>query len=185
MVTCVNNTEDYYLFSEDLLMGHIKDDIPEGFKLRPLHIKDYEKGYLELLEQLTTVGDVTEAEWIKRFNSMKAKDDGIPQSYYIVVLEDLTTQKIVGSVTLVIEFKFIHHAGSRGRIEDVVTDKNYRGRHISQILNRTMVSLAKDIGVYKLSLECKDTLIGFYEKFGFKKDQGNNFLVQKFDNSKL
>uniref|UniRef100_A0A0K0DYD8 Glucosamine 6-phosphate N-acetyltransferase n=1 Tax=Strongyloides stercoralis TaxID=6248 RepID=A0A0K0DYD8_STRER len=185
MVTYVNNTEDYYLFKEDLLMGHVKDDVPPEFKIRPLHIKDYKKGYLELLEQLTTVGNVSEAEWIKRFNSMKSNDDSIPQSYYIVVMEDLTTQKIIGSVTLVIEFKFIHHAGCRGRIEDVVTDKDYRGQRISHMLNKTLVSLAKEFGVYKLSLECKDSLIGFYENFGFKKDEGNNFLVQRFDRSKL
>ena len=34
-------------------------------------------------------------------------------------------------------------------------------------------------GVYKLSLECKDTLIPFYELYGYKKDVGNNFLVQR------
>ncbi|CEF68877.1 Glucosamine 6-phosphate N-acetyltransferase [Strongyloides ratti] len=185
MVTCVNNAEDCYLFRENLLLGHVKDNVPEEFKLRPLHIDDYNKGYLELLGQLTTTGDVTETEWIKRFNSMKSTSDGVPQSYYIAVIEDLTTKKIVGSVTLVIEFKFIHHAGCRGRIEDVVTDKNYRGRRISHILNRTLVSLAKELGVYKLSLECKDSLIGFYGNFGFKKDEGNNFLVQRFDRSKL
>lgn len=37
------------------------------------------------------------------------------------------------------------------------------------------------MSVYKLSLECKDSLIPFYEQFGFKKDLGNNFLVQRFD----
>uniref|UniRef100_A0A1I7WWD4 DOCKER domain-containing protein n=1 Tax=Heterorhabditis bacteriophora TaxID=37862 RepID=A0A1I7WWD4_HETBA len=39
---------------------------------------------------------------------------------------------------------------------------------------------SRHIGVYKLSLECKDSLIAFYELFGFKKDEDNNFLVQRF-----
>lgn len=37
------------------------------------------------------------------------------------------------------------------------------------------------VGVYKLSLECKDSLIPFYEHYGYEKDVGNNFLVQRFD----
>lgn len=37
------------------------------------------------------------------------------------------------------------------------------------------------VGVYKLSLECKDSLIPFYELYGYSKDVGNNFLVQRFD----
>uniref|UniRef100_A0A0N4ZE37 Glucosamine 6-phosphate N-acetyltransferase n=1 Tax=Parastrongyloides trichosuri TaxID=131310 RepID=A0A0N4ZE37_PARTI len=186
MVTCGNNLEDQYLFDRNILTSHVKDvDIPDGYKLRPLHLDDYKKGYLGLLEQLTTVGDVSEREWIKRFNSMKSKGCDEKQSYYIIVLEEVETEKIVASGTLVIEFKFIHHTGSRGRTEDIVTDKDYRGRRFSNIINKILVSLAKECGVYKLSLECKDSLIGFYEKFGYKKDQGNNFLVQRFDRSKL
>lgn len=80
-----------------------------------------------------------------------------------------------------IELKFIHGAGCRGRIEDVVCDKAKRGLGFAKSLNETLVSLAKKLGVYKLSLECKDDLIPFYEKFGYKKDEGNNFLVQRFD----
>lgn len=86
----------------------------------------------------------------------------------------------MASATLVLEWKFIHDAGCRGRIEDVVVDRSVRGQRFGTLLNHHLVALARHIGVYKLSLECKNELISFYEQFGFKKDEGNNFLVQKF-----
>ncbi|PIO68223.1 acetyltransferase, GNAT family [Teladorsagia circumcincta] len=89
--------------------------------------------------------------------------------------------RVVGAATLVIEWKFIHQAGCRGRVEDVVVDKDMRGKKMGALLNRVLVGLAKKVGVYKLSLECKDSLIPFYELYGYSKDVGNNFLVQRFD----
>jgi glucosamine-phosphate N-acetyltransferase len=80
---------------------------------------------------------------------------------------------------LVLEWKFIHEAGARGRIEDVVVHHGYRSKGLARHLNEILIQLAKKKGVYKLSLECKDELVAFYEKFGYKKDQ--NFLVQRFD----
>jgi glucosamine-phosphate N-acetyltransferase len=75
--------------------------------------------------------------------------------------------------------KFIHEAGIRGRIEDVVVHHDYRSKGLARHLNEIAIKLAKQKGVYKLSLECKDELLPFYTKFGYKKDQ--NFLVQRFD----
>ncbi|KAE9416850.1 hypothetical protein Angca_006568, partial [Angiostrongylus cantonensis] len=150
--------------------------VPDGFAVRPLKIHDYDNGFLELLAQLTVVGEVTRDAFKDRFKRMRTT----PQSYYIVVIEDLSSGRVVGTATLVLEWKFIHRVGCRGRVEDVVVDKNFRGKKIGALLNRTLVSLAKEVGVYKLSLECKDALIPFYELNGYKKDIGNNFLVQRF-----
>uniref|UniRef100_A0A914R7R5 Glucosamine 6-phosphate N-acetyltransferase n=1 Tax=Parascaris equorum TaxID=6256 RepID=A0A914R7R5_PAREQ len=76
---------------------------------------------------------------------------------------------LVGSATLVIEWKFIHEAGCRGRTEDVVVDQKMRGKHLGKLLNIYVVELARRIGVYKMSLECKDALISFYGQVGFKE----------------
>lgn len=101
--------------------------------------------------------------------------------FFIAVIENINTQKIVGSATLVLEWKFIHQCGTRGRIEDVVIDEKCRGKSFGKLLNKTLAKLAHDhFGVYKLSLECKDSLISFYGQFGYKVDVGNNFLVQRF-----
>uniref|UniRef100_A0AC35TH95 Glucosamine 6-phosphate N-acetyltransferase n=1 Tax=Rhabditophanes sp. KR3021 TaxID=114890 RepID=A0AC35TH95_9BILA len=173
-------SSDTTLFDSNILLKHVTKELPDGFLMRPLQFNDYEKGYLSLLGELTSVGKISRGKWNERFNSMREANGG-EQSYYVVVIEDLAKNQVVASATLVIEFKFIHGAGSRGRVEDVVCDTAYRGRRFAQGLNTTLVSLAKSLGVYKISLECKDSLISYYELFGFVKDCGNNFLVQRFD----
>ncbi|KAJ1365775.1 hypothetical protein KIN20_026207 [Parelaphostrongylus tenuis] len=171
-----------HIFDPRVLTDDITGDVPNGFVLRPLRIQDYDNGFLDLLAQLTTVGEVTRDAFEDQFKRMSKIT---PQAYYIVVIEDLSNKRVVGTATLVIEWKFIHDAGSRGRVEDVVVDKDVRGRKMGALLNRTLVALAKQIGVYKLSLECKDSLIPFYELHGYRKDIGNNFLVQRFDKDML
>ncbi|EGT42323.1 hypothetical protein CAEBREN_11110 [Caenorhabditis brenneri] len=161
------------LFDERLLPNNIS--IPDGFRLRPLRRDDF--GYLELLKQLTSVGFINQLEFRKRFDAMKRA-----KSYYIVVLEQIGSSKIVGAATLLIEFKYIHEAGQRGRIEDVVVDAAMRGKKVGVLLNEVLVDMAKLIGVYKLSLECKTELIPFYEKFGYSKNL--HFLDQRFDDTK-
>ncbi|CAD6184609.1 unnamed protein product [Caenorhabditis auriculariae] len=160
------------------LISRFQKEIEPGYVLRPLQMNDHQNGYLDLLSQLTSVGDVDDEWFEKRFISMR---DTNPKAYYVVVLADEKNDRIVASATLVIEWKFIHQAGCRGRVEDVVVDEQLRGKKIGSLLNRILVHLAQQIGVYKLSLECKDKLIPFYESFGYKKDEGNNFLVQRFD----
>lgn len=59
-------------------------------------------------------------------------------------------------------------------------DSTYRNAKLGRLMNEVLVKLAKHLGVYKLSLECKTHLIGFYGQFGFKVDEGNNFMVQRF-----
>jgi len=50
-------------------------------------------------------------------------------------------------------------------------------------MNECLVKLAKHLKVYKLSLECKTALVSFYGRFGFKVDEGNNFMVQRINHA--
>ncbi|CAI2354412.1 unnamed protein product [Caenorhabditis sp. 36 PRJEB53466] len=163
-----------FVFDESLLVSHVPTDVPADLKVRPLAIDDFSKGYLELLAQLTSVGNLDKEAFEKQFEAMKKS---VP-NYHIVVIEDRATEKVVGSATLVIEMKFIHEAGSRGRVEDVVVDKEKRGQKLGAVLLKTLVSLGKSLGVYKLSLECKPELLPFYSQFGFEDDC--NFMTQRF-----
>ncbi len=44
-----------------------------------------------------------------------------------------------------------------------------------------MILLAKQLECYKLSLDCKDSMIPFYETFSFVKEAGNgNFMTMRF-----
>lgn len=56
-----------------------------------------------------------------------------------------STTRVVGAATLVLEWKFIHSAGSRGRVEDVVVDECMRGKKLGVLLNDVLVRLAKKV----------------------------------------
>lgn len=71
-------------------------------EVRALRTGDYDRGYLELLSQLTEVGKVTREQWLNRFYQMKACGD-----YFVTVIVDKRHNKIIGSATLVLERKFI------------------------------------------------------------------------------
>jgi glucosamine-phosphate N-acetyltransferase len=204
-----------YLFDPSLLreLPVQSTQIPSTLKLRPLQLNDYNNGYLQLLAQLTNVGEVSAAQFhsslllyfcvtmpvyfppfTDRFNVMRTH----PQAYYVCVLANIDTDKIVACASLVLEWKFIHSAGFRGRIEDVVVDEKMRGLKLGNMfvvfiylfivyillsLCEHVTALGRYLGCYKMSLECKTHLIHFYSKCGFNVDAGNNFLVQRFDHS--
>lgn len=52
---------------------------------------------------------------------------------------------MVGSASLVLEWKFIHSAGQRGRVEDVVVDASMRGKKLGALLNRILANLAAQV----------------------------------------
>ncbi len=86
--------------------------------LRPLKEGDYNLGYLDLLAQLTEVGDIDE----KNFNQI-INEIGNNSVYQVWVLIYPPNQKIIGTGTLLIEQKFIHQLGKVGHIEDFLIDK--------------------------------------------------------------
>jgi glucosamine-phosphate N-acetyltransferase len=180
--SAITNDDNDWMFPptliDELRRSHPHLRWPEDdVRLRPLRMSDYDRGYLSLLAQLTSVDTVDRDAFDRRFRSMSCTR---PHAYYVLVVADADDRPIA-TATLVIEWKFIHAAGSRGRIEDVVVAHDVRGRHFGTLLNQWLAAIAEHVGVYKLSLECTDRLIGFYEQFGFRKDDGNNFMVRRFD----
>jgi glucosamine-phosphate N-acetyltransferase len=156
--------------------GEISPSNPgNNLKMRALSVQDYDQGYMNLLRQLTVVGDVTKERFEERFRAMKL----CPGTYYVAVIEDTTNGQIIGTATLVVEQKFIHSAGLRARIEDVVIIESYRGLQLGKLLVETLTLLSEKLGCYKISLECKDENVKFYESFGYNPD-GQRFLVQRF-----
>jgi len=154
-------------------------DLGDNLILRSMQRDDFDREYLKLLEQLTIVGDdVTKEKFEERFSQMRA----CAQTYYVVVIEDLTIEKIVASATLVIEQKFIRHASVRGRVEDVVVNDGYRGKRLGKLLLDLLTQMSKIAGCYKVSLECKDPLKKFYEQFGYQTEESQNYLCKRNQN---
>ena len=54
-------------------------------------------------------------------------------NYYITVIEDNRTKTIIATSTLFTEMKLIHQCAMRGRLEDVVVNDSYRGRHLGKM----------------------------------------------------
>ncbi|CAG2236939.1 GNA1 [Mytilus edulis] len=148
----------------------------EMLKLRPSIESDYDKGYMNLLSQLTKVGNVSREEFEARFNDLK----GCGDTYYIVVIEDMSLNQVIGTGSLVKERKFLRQCASRGRIEDIVVNNAYRGKQLGKLLLDVLTILCQKIDCYKLSLECLDGMVKFYKQFGFDKEDGQNYMVQRF-----
>lgn len=124
---------------------------------RRLEKGDFQKNYLELLKQLTTVGDVSQEKYETTVDKMGAE-------VWVVEFEG----KIIASVSLLLEQKIIHECGIVGHLEDVVVDRDYRKYGLGKFIIERIIKIARERGCYKLIGDCKSELLGFYEKNGFE-----------------
>lgn len=88
------------LFSPELISPAIASILPESYTIRPMRKSDYNRGFLDCLRVLTTVGDITEAQWNERYDWMNTQGKG---GYYLLVIDDGT--RIVGTGALIVERK--------------------------------------------------------------------------------
>ena len=100
--------------------------------LREICPEDFDRKILDLLAQLTTVGNVPKEFFIKRCEVMRAD----PRQR-ILVVEDRKRNVIVATGALCVEPKFIHQAGLAGHIEDVVVDKDMRSQGLGSEVVRS------------------------------------------------
>ncbi len=124
--------------------------------MRPVYTSDFDKDYIELLEQLTVVGEVTR----EQFNEFVEKN-----GKNIFVIEE--SNKIIATITLIIEEKLIHNCGKVLHIEDVVVDKLHRKNGTGNKLLEFAIQHAKDNNCYKIILDCSEDVKKFYESVGF------------------
>lgn len=119
--------------------------------IRKLEEDDLEKGYIELLGQLTTCEKITKEE-------MRGFCDGLGETHQVWVMED--KGRIIGSGTLLIEKKIIHKMGKVGHIEDIVIDKEYRGKKLGENMIWHLTKKLKEMGCYKMILDCDESKKG-------------------------
>lgn len=134
--------------------------------IRELNGEDLTKGFFETLSNLSTMGSISNEKQHADEIMKKIKENN---DYKILVAEDIQTHEIIGSATLLIEQKFIRNGGKAGHIEDVVTRKGYEGKGIGKGIIQSLIDIAKKNGCYKITLDCDEKLVEFYEKAGFKK----------------
>lgn len=127
--------------------------------IRRLEENDFTE-HLSLLSELTTVGLISKEKWIERFREIQTKSE-------IWIIHD---KEMIGTATLMVEPKFIHECGSVGHIEDVVISKKINGNGFGKKIVLFLIERAKELGCYKVILDCNEINVGFYEKCGFVKN---------------
>ena len=133
---------------------------------RNIEKKDLEQVFL-LLNQLKQM-DISKIDPEKAWNNFKSNSS----SNSIVGVYD---NKIVAYGSVVIENKVRGEVA--GHIEDIVVDSVVRGKMIGVSLIKELVKIAKNNGCYRITLFCKESLINFYSRNGFKV---NNIVMKKY-----
>jgi glucosamine-phosphate N-acetyltransferase len=131
--------------------------------IHEIEYNDIDNGFLEVLENLLLPEiDNNNAKNILK----KIKSNPL---HKIFVAKDYNNDKIVGTITLFIEPKFINKGMQVGYIEDVSVRKGYEGLGIGFKLvdYATNYAVSKE-GCEKILLYCSGKNISFYEKLGFK-----------------
>lgn len=137
---------------------------------RPIVADDFELGYFELLALLTVAPKPSRAEFEDRLALMRAH--GIET---LVLIDDKPSaepgSRVIGSVSIIVEPKFIRGLSFVAHIEDVVVHPDYQGKGLGAKLIESACAFAKSRGCYKAILDADDKNSGFYQKCGFYRKE--------------
>ncbi len=134
----------------------------EKYIIRNLEEKDRDE-FLDLLEEFN--GYKCDKE---KFKTVLLSKNNFNRT---LVLE--RENVIISSLSVCIDLKFYQNVG---RVEDVITKKEYRGLGYASALIEEALSICKEEGCYKIVLNCSDKNMKFYEKNGFQK-RGNEMCM--------
>jgi glucosamine-phosphate N-acetyltransferase len=138
-----------------------------NFVIREIQLADLKKGFFDTLSSLSHVGNI--ADQNDRAEKILSEIKSYPfYTIFVAVKED---NQLIGSITILIEQKFIHNGGKVGHIEDVVTKKEYEGMGIGKALVLKALDFAKENTCYKVILDCSKSNVEFYKKIGFKEHE--------------
>lgn len=128
-------------------------------EIKNLERYDYFNGFIQLMEQLTT----TEADKISHSDFIVHMEEVLGYKEVFVIRDG---NRVVATASFLREPKFVHSLCYLGHIEDVVVDKEYRGKNLGKKLVEYIMDMAQERGCYKVVLDCKEENIGFYKKCG-------------------
>lgn len=119
--------------------------------------------YVNILSQLTTINidKISVDQFKKRIELIKSNP------YHKIIVAKYNGI-LVGTITVLIEPKFIHDLSFVSHIEDVVVDQKYRKFGIGKFLVEKAIEISKQFDCYKIILDCSKTSVDFYTKCGFK-----------------
>lgn len=139
--------------------------------IRELQQADFRRGFLETLGHLAPV-DLTPAQ-------AEAIWAGPGRGQMMTWVAELAG-RVVGTVTLILEQKFIHAGGVIGHIEDVAVHPEAQGTGVGSQLVQHATNEGVRRGCYKVILNCRESVRPFYEKLGFRQhDFGMRFDARR------
>lgn len=135
--------------------------LDDNLCLRYIECTDFDKGYLPLMNQLSSVDPdkITKSQFCTFVNDLSSK-------HKVIVIEDMTKNKIIASMTMLLEDKLIHNMGRVAHVEDVVVDTSYRNRSLGKRFIEHALGVAQTNQCYKIILDCSCENMTFYEKCG-------------------
>lgn len=130
--------------------------------IRNINNNDFNKYYLYLLNQLSPIN-------FRNFSKLKFNEfiKNLSNKHQIYVIEDSDKNKIIGTITIIIESKIIHIFGKVCHIEDLVIDKGYQNLKLGTKLINFAIEKGKEEKCYKVILNCSNEYKNYYIKKGF------------------
>ncbi len=133
--------------------------------VRPLNTNDFTKGYLDLLCELSnTITCKSQVFFDSVMTTIQNNN-----RHHVFVMEDTIEQRIVATVTVLVEPKFIHNGMCVGHIEDVVVSRTHRTQKLGKILMEYVNTWMRELNCYKFILDCHEDLEAFYKKASYGK----------------
>ena len=130
--------------------------------IHEIKYEDIDKGFLAVLENLVPPDIDNNNEYAKNI-LQKIKMNSL---HKIFVAKDDSNSNVVGTITLLIEPKYINKGMQVGYIEDVSVRKGYEGLGIGSKLVTYATSYAISIeGCRKVLLYCSEKTKPFYESW--------------------
>lgn len=149
----------------------LMEDDPD-LVIRDVQPSDYHKGYLKVLEHLTTVGDISLEQFEARLVQVRANT-----LHQMIVIEQLSTGTIVAAGNLFCLPKITQNCATVGHIEDVAVDPEIRRKKLGSRIIRELVRRGHEMGCYKIRVDCKKANMQFYEHNGFRHRNYHQMVI--------
>ena len=124
--------------------------------IRRLQYSDI-NNYIILIKKFRNI-ELNEKQFNETLNKIKENGD-------IIICE--FDNKIVGTLTVLIEQKFIHNYAKYGHIEDIFVDPEYQKKGIASKLIQEGINICKSEKCLKCKLNCYQNLEQLYLKNNF------------------
>ena len=132
---------------------------------RKLESRDYDS-FLSLINEFRET-NFTASQFVDTLFCISLHSD-----IYVVEYE----KQLIATATLLYEKKFIHHLCILGHIEDVCVRSTYRKHGLGKYIISNLVEVAREKKCYKITLDCADDTVEFYQKCNFSRN-GNQMSL--------